>query len=216
MSKNVKVYSEVFEMLRGKNIEEMLQDYDATKVSLRQTDDFKFLLCANGRKIPFPKSTGSTRVFRVPEDTYDNLRKIRIHPEESFSAILFRLVIATMVAEKKPYTLKVHLIPADQCIVNLDYVRNGGESLYMHKIIKELMQMPEFTALVDIEYCEPQDRPVVYLYRGDKRVIEMYYQDYTACEYALLMATFGEFSNLEAIRDIAAREAAKKQSSHIN
>lgn len=107
MSKNIKVYSEVFEMLQGMNIEEMLKNYNATKVSLRQTDDFDFLFCVNGKEIPFPKSTGSTRVFRVPEEIYDNLRKARIHPEESFSCVLFRLVAATVVAELKPYVLFV-------------------------------------------------------------------------------------------------------------
>lgn len=211
MSKNIKVYSEVFDELQGKNIDDLLNKYDATKVSLRQTDDFEFLFCVNGKEIPFPKSTGSTRVFRVPEETYDALRKARIHPEESFSIVLFRLVAATTVADKKPYTLKVHLIPEDQCIVNLDYVRHGGESLYMHKIIKELMQIPDFASLVDIEYYETRDQPVFYFYRGDKRVLVNGYENFTGCEHALLMATYGEFPEtaIKAIRSMAEQEHVK-------
>lgn len=202
-------------MLQGKNIDAMLQNYDATKVSIKQTDDFEFLFCVDGREIPFPKSTGATRVFRVPEETYDGLRRARLHPEESFSIILFRLVAANTIVEKKPYTLKVHLIPEGQCIVNLDYVRNGGESLYMHQIVKELMQIPAFFELVDIEYCEPKDQPIIYLYRGDERLYVTGYQNYTACEYALLMTTFGKFpeENKKTIMNIADQEAAKKQNS---
>lgn len=95
-------------------IKKFLANYDVTQVTLKQNNDFHFLFCVGDRDIPF-NVTEVTKPVRIPIEIYNELLKARIHPEESFSSVLFRLITFNQKEEiKKPYLLHVFIVPKEE------------------------------------------------------------------------------------------------------
>ncbi|AKB19402.1 MULTISPECIES: hypothetical protein [unclassified Methanosarcina] len=89
--------------------------------------------------------------------------------------------------------------------------------MVMHQTLRELMEIPAFDQLVDIEYGEPASLPALRLYRGDKCVlrdgVSMGGTVNTAREYAYVMSVFGEFppGAAKEIRELADVEAKRRE-----
>ena len=119
-SKTIRISNEIYERLLLRKadlaLEEFIKDliatYDSKKVTLKYVDrmtfldygvsigcekpeeipPFDFFFCGIGKETPYTTVTGVTKVTRISEILYELLKKARIHPEETFSSVLFRLL----------------------------------------------------------------------------------------------------------------------------
>jgi predicted CopG family antitoxin len=110
------IYSKILSRKGNLTLEDFVNDlidrYDASKVTLKYIDRmtfldycvskgcetpeeipaFDFFFCANGIETPYYAVTPVTKIIRIQENLYDSLTSIRMHPEESYSSVLFRLL----------------------------------------------------------------------------------------------------------------------------
>lgn len=93
-------------------VNDLIAKYDASKVSLKYIDrmafldycvskgyqspdaipPFDFFFYANGLDTPYYAVTPVTKIIRTQENLYNSLKSIRMHPEESYTSVLFRLL----------------------------------------------------------------------------------------------------------------------------
>lgn len=72
-------------------VSELVRKYDADKVKIKMIDTLQFFMFANGKKSPL-ELDGATKPYRIDLNTLYQLAKLQIHPEESYSMVLKRLL----------------------------------------------------------------------------------------------------------------------------
>lgn len=147
-------------------VKELLENYDVTKVTIKQNESFQFFFCVGDREIPF-NVTGVTKPIRVPIEIYNELLKAKIYPEESFSSVLFRLITFNQKEEiKKPYLLHLFVYPKDEWFdekgdfkYNMPNIYNGPmlESYMMVDSVEEIAKLPKVAEKVDIRIISCYD-----------------------------------------------------------
>lgn len=101
-TKTVKISEDIYDalvFLKGTDINEtmtqtvqdLVNEHDYTKIKLIHDED-DFFTIIEGRKRKLPEFSKITKIIRIDETLHLILNRWKIHPDESFNTLLFRLI----------------------------------------------------------------------------------------------------------------------------
>lgn len=102
-----------------------------------------FYLTIEGRKKAIPTFPPATKIIRIDIDLHDRLTKLRIHPDETFNTLLYRL-ISLHYGNKPLY----RIFTGTTC---------SSCEMLAHFINKKLVNIPEIANGIRFEYVYARD-----------------------------------------------------------
>jgi hypothetical protein len=101
-TKTIKISEDIYNeltFLKGTNIKETMSEtirelvysYHPNEIKLEKQDE-DFYTIVEGRKRLVPTFSHTTHIIRIDSDLHNSIQHYKIHPEESFNFLLFRLI----------------------------------------------------------------------------------------------------------------------------
>jgi hypothetical protein len=126
---------------QGLTISEMHNKYDHEKANLVMTKNAEFLFRIGNCELPYPKA-GKAKAIRIDDADYSTLQRAKLHPEESFSYVLFRL--CQYAKDRPPYELCFGIPPREKCTTEAE--------LNLHDLAEDLQNSPVFQTYFHISF----------------------------------------------------------------